>query len=88
MKTISRLHAQIERAYPEIHSRLDEDRIHIYGDFPTDRNGDYIASYYNNDYTGEKYCIGIIKHFQNFLERNGYWIEWQNSEHLIIWPNN
>ena len=81
--SVERLAQKLERAYPRIRmSGLSSNRISIYEPFPTDRNGDSIADYYSES---QDRTFGVINHFNNFLERNGFYAEWQNPEHLRIY---
>ena len=81
--SVESLAQKLVRAYPRIKmSGLSSNRISIYEPFPTDRKGNSIADYYSES---EDRTFGIARHFDNFLERNGYWAEWVNPEHLKIW---
>jgi len=80
--SVERLAQKLERAYPNINLREDDDSISIFEEFPTDRRGYEIADYYSE---AEDTTFGVKDHFNNFLERNGYWAEWQNPGHLKIW---
>ena len=80
--SIERLAQKLERAYPDIRMRENEDSISVFEDFPTDRRGDSIADYYSES---EDSTFGIKNHFDNFLKRNGYWAEWTNPGHFKIY---
>ena len=80
--SIERLAQKLERAYPDIRMRENEDSISVFEDFPTDRRGDNIADYYSES---EDRVFGMANHFDNFLKRNGYWAEWVNPEHFKIY---
>ena len=85
--SIDRLAQKLERAYPDINMRENEDSISIFEHWPTDRNGDALINqnWWEFDPQEKKYKTGVIKHFYNFLDRNGYWVEFQNPEHVKIW---
>ena len=80
--SLERLAQKLERAYPNIRMRENEDSISVFEDFPTDRRGDSIADYYSES---QDRVFGMANHFDNFLKRNGYWAEWVNPEHLKIY---
>ena len=80
--SIERLAQKLERAYPDIRMRENEDSISVFEDFPNDRRGDSIADYYSES---EDRVFGMVNHFDNFLKRNGYWAEWVNPEHFKIY---
>lgn len=80
--SIERLAQKLERAYPDIRMRENEDSISVFEDFPTDRRGDSIADYYSES---QDRVFGMANHFDNFLKRNGYWAEWVNPEHFKIY---
>ena len=87
--SIDRLVKKLERAYPDISMRENEDSISIFEHWPTDRNGDALfnQNWWEFDPQEKKYKTGVIKHFYNFLDRNGYWVEFQNPEHVKIWKH-
>lgn len=81
--SLERLETILEGTYPEIRCRIEEGGLSIFSDFPTDRQGYLIAEYYAGNEIG--YDGGIRSHFKAWAERKGYWVEWQNPEHIKLW---
>ena len=97
MRTISRerLMQKLEKAYPEIWMRQSEEFDGIGGRIwtvsescPTDKEGLPIFSNESKytDFKEEFYTMGVRNHLRNFLERNGWYVEWYDSATLMIAP--
>lgn len=83
--SVERLEQILESTYPEISCRIDGDALSIFSDFPTDKGGYLLAEYYAGNEIG--YDMGIRSHFKAWAERKGYWVEWQNPEHIKLWKS-
>jgi hypothetical protein len=91
-KTISRdaLMAKLRKAYPSMFLRTTEEFSGSVGgiwtsgeDSPEDRTGLPLFNYYGREGT---YDIGVRPHFNNFVQRNGWWCEWHDAGTIMIWP--
>ena len=81
---------KLARAYGESFMALGEDwgydgaiKFHH---APEDRDGLPLFDYWQEDYREVLYTMGQRNHFYRFLERNGWYFEWINSEEATIAP--
>lgn len=86
-----KLISKLRRAYPNMFLRTTEEFNGTKGgiwtsgeESPTDRNGDELFDYYSEDYDNRTF--GVINHFDNFLNRNGWFCEWYDAGTMMIYP--
>ena len=87
--TRERLMQKLQKAYPNAHIKPSEDfngrdgAIWIGAEDMYDRNGDAVFNYWTENHT--KYDLGVIKHFNNFIERNGWYAEWYDAGTVFLY---
>lgn len=90
-RTISReqLMNKLKRAYPKMHVSTTEDfsgstgGIWLGAECVYDRNEMPVFDYWTENYTS--YTFGVINHFYNFLERNGWYAEWYDCGTIMLY---
>jgi hypothetical protein len=91
--TRERLMAKLEKAYPNMFLSTTEEFNGRKGgiwtsgeDSPLDKKGLPLFDYWA---MGTSYSLGVRPHFANFLERNGWFAEWNDAGTIMLWkiPN-
>ena len=94
--TREQLIQKLQRSYPEMEIRLTEDfdgtegGIWLSGESGVeDRNGMVLFNYYSQDTHQDRnrpsYIFGVRYHLHNFLERNGWYAEWNDPGTIMFW---
>ena len=92
MRVISRdqMIAKLKKAYPSLFISTTEEfngsegGIWLSGeDGTTDRNGNVLFNYWSEDHTNRTF--GVINHLNNFVERNGWFFEWNDAGTIMLW---
>lgn len=79
--TARALLTKLKKDYPEIRILdMDNRRILINAEETiTDKQGRPVFDYWNEDYRELHYVFGVRKELHEYLERNGWYSEWENS---------
>lgn len=81
--------SKLKKAYPNMYVKPSEEfngnggGIWIGAEGVYDRNGDDVFNYWTENHT--KYDLGVIKHFGNFIERNGWYAEWYDCGTIFLY---
>ena len=90
--TREKLIAKLERAYPNMFLRTTEEFDGSEGgiwtsgeESPEDRQGLELFDYYSENH--DLYDLGVRIHFNNFLDRQGWYAEWHDAGTIMLWVN-
>jgi hypothetical protein len=92
--TREQLIQKLQKSYPEMQCRLTEDFNGVEGGVwlsgesgIEDRKGMPLFNYYAQDSHNSRpsYIFGVRYHLHNFLERNGWYAEWNDPGTIMLW---
>ena len=82
--------SRLEKAYPEMKCMLTEDFNGSEGgiwlsaeDGICDRNGRLLFNYWTSDF--KNYELGVVSHLERFVQRNGWFFEWNDAGTIMLW---
>lgn len=94
--TREQLIEKLKKSYPSMSVMLTENfdgtpgGIWLSGESGVvDRKGLPLFDYYSQDIYGDRpsYIFGVRYHLHNFLERNGWYAEWNDPGTIMLWEN-